>query len=139
LGLLGAFYSTLFGGLFFIPIPIEAIYIGFLKAGQNAILITLAFLLGITVAYWINYHVGFWLSGISKKIIGMKTFYKTKIIFNRYGPLGIFIFNALPLPSQPLCTILGVFNYNRKKFWVYTMSGQVTKYLAMIIGYFYIT
>jgi len=137
--LLGGFYSTLFGGLFFIPVPIEAIYVGFLKAGQNVFFITLMFLTGLVIAYWVNYHIGFWLSGMSKKLIGVKTFYKTKIVFNKYGPFGIFVFNALPLPSQPLCAILGVFNYNRKKFWFYTMLGQVMKYLAMIMGYFYIT
>jgi membrane protein YqaA with SNARE-associated domain len=136
---LGGLYASFFGGLFFVPLPIEVVFIGFLKAGQNVALMTLIFLLGVVLSYWFNYQVGFWLSGTSKKIIGAKTFYKIKLMFNKYGPWGIFLFNVSPLPSQPLSTILGVFNYNRKKFWFYTMLGEVIKFVAMAIGYFYIT
>jgi len=137
--MLGGFYASFFGGLFFIPFPTELVYIGFLRAGQGIVVMGIVFLLGIVLSYWLNYQIGYWLSGISKKLIGARTFYKTKIFFNKYGPLGIFLFNVVPLPSQPLCTVLGVFNYNRKKFWFYTMLGEVIKFAAMTIGYFYIT
>ena len=137
--LLGSFYASLFGGLFFIPIPIELAYIAFLRAGHSVIVLTLVYMLGIFLSYEINYQIGFRLSGISKKIIGAKSFYKTKLSFNKYGPFGIFLFNVTPLPSQALCTVLGVFNYNKKKFWFYTMLGEVIKFIVIAIGYFYIT
>ncbi len=139
LSLLGGLYASFFGSLFFVPLPSEVVYLGFLRAGQSVFLMTILFLVGIVLAYWLNYQIGFVLSGPSKKIIGAKTFYKTKIMFNKYGPWGIFIFNVTPLPSPILCTILGVFNYNRRKFWIYTLLGEAIKFGALAIGYFYIT
>lgn len=137
--LLGAFYASFFGGLFFVPIPMEVLYVAFLRVGHNVFGLTFIYMIGIIASYGVNYIIGYRLRGISKKLVGAKSFYKTKVALNKYGPLGIFIFNATPLPSQPLCVVLGVFNYNRKKFWVYTLAGELVKFITTAIGYFYIT
>ena len=67
----------------------------------------------------------------------MKKFYKTKGILNRYGSLAVFSFNALPLPSQLLSVILGVFRYNKTRFYVFFLSGQAVKLAGITIIYYF--
>jgi membrane protein YqaA with SNARE-associated domain len=136
--LLGSFYAPVFGGMFFVPVPLELVFLTFLTAGHTAWLLVLIYLLGLFISYNLNYMIGGMLTETSKKIISYKRFYKSKGFINKYGPWGIFIFNVLPLPSQPLAAILGVFRYNRIKFYVYAMSGQIIKYTLIVLGYFYI-
>jgi membrane protein YqaA with SNARE-associated domain len=136
---LGAFYTTAVGGLFFIPIPIELIFIAFLKAGlMSPALLMFIFLLGMIISFTIDYWVGEKLNGISKKIIGLKKFYKMKVTLNKYGIITILFFNALPLPAQPFSTLLGVFKYNKTKFYSMFILGQIIKLTALTLGYLYI-
>jgi len=136
--LIGSLYSSIVGGIFVAPIPLELIFIKFLKSQNPLILVLVFYILGLIISYSINYFIGARLTNLSKKIISVKKFYKTKGFINRYGAWAIFIFNVLPLPSQILSVVLGVFNYNKAKFYVFFISGQIIKYAAITIGYFYI-
>ncbi|MBW2982542.1 VTT domain-containing protein, partial [Candidatus Woesearchaeota archaeon] len=134
---LGILYTTLIGGLFFVTIPLELLFIKFLKAGHFFLLVISFYLLGLLVSFTINYYIGLKLSGLSKKIISPKKFYKTKGVLNRYGSWAIFAFNVLPLPAQPLAVILGVFRYNKTRFYALFILGQLIKYTAMSIFIIY--
>jgi len=136
LTLLGAFYAALFGGLFFIPSPTEVIFIAFVVK-LNPILLILIFMIGTIISYELNYFIGLKLSELSKRVIGYKQFYKFKGFTNKYGMWTIFLFNLLPLPSQPLATILGVFRYNRGKFYIAFISGELLKFIVIAIAYVY--
>ncbi len=136
--LLGVFYASVFGGLFFLPTPLEIIFLGFLKSGISPGLLIFIYLIGLLISYTANYFIGRAFTETSKKLISYRRFYKIKGFINKFGALGIFIFNVLPLPSQPLAAILGVFKYNKTRFYVYTILGQSIKYFAIILGYFYI-
>lgn len=129
--LLGVFYGSLIGGLFFVFVPTEALFISFLRAHHNPILLIIIYISGFILSYSLNYFVGLKLNRVAKKAIGPKKFYSTKGIMNRYGSLGVFGFNALPLPSQPLATILGVFKYNKGRFYILFISGQLAKYIVI--------
>jgi len=136
---LGAFYTTLFGGLFFVPTPIEVLFITTLRIGNlSPILLISLYMTGMIIAFTINYLVGMKLSNLSLRIIGAKKFYKIKGFLNKHGMWGIFLFNLLPLPSQPLSTILGVFRYNKSKFYLMFISGQLIKFILITLGYVYI-
>ncbi|MFH1316771.1 MAG: VTT domain-containing protein [Candidatus Woesearchaeota archaeon] len=135
LTILGAFYGSFIGGIFFIFLPQEPLFWSFLSKGINpAVLFTIQ-IVGLTIAYAINYFIGNKLSGLSKRIISYKKFYKFKSLINKYGAVIIFIFNVLPLPSQALSTILGVFKYNKTRFFILFFSGQSIKYLVIIISF----
>jgi membrane protein DedA with SNARE-associated domain len=136
--LLGAFYAAMFGGLFFIFMPVEAIFIGFLAKGQSPILIISVFIIGFLVSYSLDYVIGLKFANLAKKLITPKKFYKIKILVNNRGGWAIFLFNALPLPSQALSAILGVFRYNYKKFYLYFLLGQLVKFTVISLGYIYI-
>jgi membrane protein YqaA with SNARE-associated domain len=137
LTLLGALYITLIGGLFFVFMPIEAWFIAFIGS-HNPLLIVALFILGFLVSYSINYYIGRKLNKTSKAMIGPRKFYKIKALINKRGGLAIFAFNALPLPSQPLSAILGVFRYNKTRFYLYFLLGQLTKYIVISVAYIYI-
>ncbi|MBW2996551.1 VTT domain-containing protein [Candidatus Woesearchaeota archaeon] len=131
--LLGALYTTMIGGLFFLSVPIELLFIKFFNSGKPVMIILLFYFIGLFISYSINYFIGLKLSGVSKKLISPKKFYKLKGILNKYGALAVFVFNAVPLPSQIFAAILGVFRYNKTRFYVFFLLGQLTKYIGMII------
>ncbi|MEE9525869.1 MAG: VTT domain-containing protein [Candidatus Woesearchaeota archaeon] len=131
--LLGALYSTMIGGLFFLSIPLELLFIKFFNSGRPIMIILLFYFIGLFISYSINYFIGLKLSGVSKKLISPKKFYKLKGILNRHGAWAIFVFNAIPLPSQLFAAILGVFRYNKTRFYVFFLLGQLTKYVGLII------
>jgi membrane protein YqaA with SNARE-associated domain len=135
----GVLYASIFGGLFFVTIPMEAVFVSFLEAGTKPVLLVGLFLFGFLISFTINYIIGLKLDHFSKKIITPQKFYKIKGILNKYGVIAIFVINVIPfLPSQPLSTILGVFRYNKAKFYVSFLAGQLIKFAAIAIGYIYI-
>lgn len=138
LTVLGALYTTTFGGLFFLPIPTEFLFFAFLRAGTSPVLLVALYVVGLIISFTINYIVGFRLSEVSKKIITPKRFYKIKVSLNKYGIWTIFAFNVLPLPAQPLAAIVGVFRYNKIKFYTAFIAGQAIKFSAFALAYFYI-
>lgn len=135
---LGAFYTTAIGGLFFIPVPIELTFLASLRAGIPAILLILIYMFGLILAYTLNYQIGSVFSELSKKLITPKKFYKIKVSVNKYGMLTVFLFNLLPLPAQPLSAILGVFRYNKVKFYLSFIIGALIKFIVIAVAYFYI-
>ena len=132
--LLGAFYTTFVGGLFFVVVPMELLFTRLIVKGNPWALVLLLYLLGMTLSYTLNYIIGQNLAGIAKSIISVKKFYSIKATLNKHGSWGIFFINALPLPSQPLSVILGVFRYNKAKFYTYFLLGQTAKYLVLVIA-----
>ena len=135
---LGMFYSTLVGGLFFIFMPLEILFLNSLRAGNPFFSIMVLYVLGILISYTINYFIGAKLSNFARKIISPKQFYSIKGKINRYGAWAIFMFNVLPLPSQPLAAILGVFRYNLTRFYVFFLAGQIVKCITITVGFYYI-
>ncbi len=136
---LGAFYTTTFGGLFFIPIPIEITFIAYLTSGMiNPFIVIGLFLIGMIISFTVDYWVGERLSGFSKKLIGYKKFYNMKVKLNKYGAFAVLGFNVLPLPAQPFAALLGVFKYNKAKFYSMSILGQGIKLTLITLGYLYI-
>jgi membrane protein YqaA with SNARE-associated domain len=132
----GIVYTAFFGGLFFIYMPLEAFFVRYLSLGYPSIMVFLIYILGMLLSYSINYFVGYRFSNFSRDLIGLKKFYNIKGLINKYGSLLVFLFNAIPFfPSQPLSTLLGVFKYNKVKFYIFFLSGQIIKFTIIIIIY----
>ncbi|MBN2111702.1 VTT domain-containing protein [Candidatus Woesearchaeota archaeon] len=135
---LGMFYTALVGGLFFIFMPLEVLFLKSLNSGNSFILILILYLLGVSISYSVDYFIGLKLSKLSRKLIPPKKFYSIKGKINRYGGWAIFFFNVLPLPSQILAAILGVFRYNTARFYIFLLLGQLVKCIAIGLGVYYI-
>ncbi|MBW2977708.1 hypothetical protein KY331_02580 [Candidatus Woesearchaeota archaeon] len=135
--LLGAFYTTAIGGFFIFAIPLEILFLKFLKAGHPFLFIFVLYFLGLIISFTLNYLVGLKLAGLSKKLVSPKKFYKIKGMLNKWGALTILLFNATPLPAQLLAVILGAFRYNKTRFYVFFLLGQLVKYVAIAVFYYY--
>lgn len=131
--LLGIIYTAFFGGLFFVFVPLEALLVRFFITGNNPVFIIILYLVGLTLSFSLNYYVGSRLSSLCKRLIATKKFYWIKSKLNRYGGLTIFIFNLFPLPAPPLSAIVGVFNYNKKRFYLSFISAQFLKVLIIAL------
>lgn len=132
--ILGIIYISLIGGLFFIFMPMEVFIARFITAGNPFFVVLLLYLGGVFISYNVNYFIGLKLSRLSKKLISPRKFYSIKGKLNRYGSWAIFVFNVPPLPSQILAAVLGVFRYNKTKFYVFFMAGQLVKCIAIWAG-----
>lgn len=130
---LGSLYTAFFGGLFFVFLPLEVIFVSFLSK-MNPVLLVIIFVGSLMTAFYINYLVGSHFGEIAKKVITPKKFYALKGRLNRHGVLAIFLFNVLPLPSPPFMAILGVFRYNLKKMYLYAFLGQTIKFTLLAIA-----
>ncbi len=130
--MLGSLYVAFFGGMFFIFVPMEGYFVPALQNNNGLVLFTI-FIIGILVSYSIDYLIGLKLSKIAKRLVSPRKFYKIKSIINRHGKLAILVANIIPfLPSQQVTFILGVFKYNKLRLLIFTMLGQMLKYMALL-------
>ncbi len=137
--LLGVFYSALIGGLFFVVVPLEIFLTKFMNSGQSFIAVTTFYMIGILVSYSIDYFIGLKMSTLAKKLISPRKFYGVKGKINKYGAIAIYVFNVFILPSQILAVILGVFKYNKTRFYIFFLLGQLTKCIIIAMGISYIS
>ena len=132
--LMGLFLTGLIGGLFFIPVPLELLFLAFVSR-NDPLLATVVMLAGLTLSYAFDYYLGYRFSTFSRKLISAKQFYTIKSKLNRYGKIALFIFNVFPLPSQPLLFICGVFRYNKTRVFLYSFAGWVIKLSVIALLY----
>ncbi|RHX81565.1 hypothetical protein DLM76_02695 [Leptospira yasudae] len=125
--LLGVFFTTLFGGLFFFYLPIEFLYIRAAYSKLDGSDLVMLHILGLVISFTINYFLGRIAARACIKLISPKKFYRMKGFLNRYGVLAIFAFNALPLPAPILSAVLGVIRYKKKIFYPVFVAGQLAQ------------
>ncbi len=130
--LIGVFFTTLFGGLFFFYLPIEFLYIRATYSKLDASDLIALHLIGLLISFSINYFLGRIAARACIKLISPKKFYRMKGFLNRYGVLAIFAFNALPLPAPILSAILGVIRYKKKIFYPVFVVGQLSQSVVIL-------
>lgn len=126
---IGIFFLSLFGSLFFIPLPLETFF-AYSIFRDNPLLITLiGLLIGGFIGNSIDYFIGMKLSKISLYFFSRKQVYKVKRNANAWGSYAVFFVNLIPfLPSPVLSFALGITKYNYKKFISFCMLGMLIKY-----------
>lgn len=138
-GYFGIFMLSLFGALSIIfPIPYTVIIftLGGLKVGETWVFeplwIAIAAGLGSALGEFSGYLVGFG----GRKVISEK--YKKKMdflvkLFNKFGPVTIFIFALTPLPDDLLFIPLGVMRYSFVRAFIPALAGKF--FMNLIIAY----
>ncbi len=126
--------------LFFITLPVEMLFLGYLFLGYNFIvLFVLAIVLAVS-AQIIDYGIGYLLSD---KVIGFlgkspdfeRKYKKTKKKIDKYGGWVIFLFNLVPASSPILLLTAGLVKYPFKKAIFLSAAGLILKYIIIIITY----
>jgi membrane protein DedA with SNARE-associated domain len=133
LTLWGLFLAHLIGGIFFVPSPDEIIFYYGLIKGNNYFLALVFSTTGYMIAQLLNYWVGKKISPLIMHVISKKKVYETRRFVNKYGSIGIFIFNFLPFPGPLLTFALGIARYNAIRLFALTLLGKICKYAALIL------
>jgi len=129
----GIFYTFVFSSLFFLPIPLEALYFSFLREGiafQEIFFITVAGILcGQIINYWLGRMFGFILIHFIKR----KNRDKVRERLSKYGPVALISVHIIPFPFQIFNMISGVLKYKFIKWLLFVTIGTVIKHIAMIL------
>lgn len=138
-GYYGIFVISLLGAvtiLFPIPTTVVVFTMGGLKAGNtwtyDPIWIAVAGGIGSALGEFSGYVLGFG----GRKAISKK--YEKKIafllkVFNRFGPITIFLFALTPLPDDLLFIPLGVLRYNLVRAFIPALLGKFC--MNLIVAY----
>jgi membrane protein DedA with SNARE-associated domain len=138
-GYFGVFLISLIGALSIIfPIPYTVIIftLGGLKVGEawafEPLLIAVAAGIGSAIGEFSGYLLGF---GGRKAISGK---YRKKMdflvrVFNKYGPITIFLFALTPLPDDLLFIPMGVMRYSIIKAFIPALIGKFC--MNLIVAY----
>ncbi len=129
-GLLGVFLVMFVGGTLF-PLPVDAFYIGLVKLAINPWPIIIASIVASFFSGLLNYYIGYFLQDrIFGRFVKKEHLEKTKNLFDKYGPVGIIIFGAIPLSpvEDPISLFCGLVKMNVKKFALYWLVSRVLSF-----------
>lgn len=135
----GLFYISILGALFFLAIPMEAIFIYYLSSTFHSALAIIAIIvIGSVIGLTINYFMG-WVLGdkVLKKFFDKENYEKYKNYISKYGGVVIIVGNIIPSPIEPLTLLYGGFNYDYKKFFILSLIGRIIKYLILFIAFYF--
>jgi len=136
--LLGLFFVSIFGSLFFLVLPSEALFIYYLNSTNHFfILIIILTVLGSLVGLSFNYFFGKMLGEKILRWMFKKKFdsYKEKIL--KYGGYVLFFGNIFPGPIEVLTIFYGGFKFEYSRFIYLSMMGRLVKYVLLFILYIY--
>ena len=131
---LGVFFISFVGSLSIIfPIPYTLVILTLGSAGLNPVLLTVAGGLGSAIGEFSGYALGYYGARFVSKERRRKMNFFVKI-FDKYGPLAVFLFALTPLPDDLLFIPLGILRY---KFWKTFIPCLVGKFLmCFLLAYF---
>jgi uncharacterized membrane protein YdjX (TVP38/TMEM64 family) len=122
-GYLGAFLISIVGNFtVFLPVP-YALTIYAFGATLNPLLLGVICGLGSTVGEFSAYLVGWGGRRVVESRYGQRL-ESAKLLVQRYGMLVIFLFCALPLPTDLILVPLGMLKYDLKKAMVAAFLGK---------------
>ena len=122
-GYLGAFLISIVGNFtIFLPVP-YALTIYAFGATLNPLLLGIVCGLGSTVGEFSAYLVGWGGRRVVEKRYGRRL-ESAKLLVQRYGMLVIFLFCALPLPTDLILIPLGMLKYDLRKAMVAAFLGK---------------
>ena len=131
--LMGLFYASFFGSLFFIFIPLEFLFLYYLTLGYSVpVMIALA-LIGNLMGLCIDYLFGFTLGARVVKFFFRKNFEKFHSLITKWGAIIILGGNVIPFPIQVVSVIVGSARYSFKKFFIFTMIGVLAKLSILVM------
>ena len=135
--LLGLFYVSVFGALFFVPFPAEVTFAYYVLLGHNPLLAILVAVVGNLIGLSFNYSVG--------RMIGPKLL--QKLLKDKYltwsnwvskrGNMLLFFGNAIPFPIEPASLVIGGFKYPFVNYVKWSALGRVLKYVLVYLLFIY--
>ncbi len=135
--LLGLFYAAFLGGLFFVTLPVEAVFIFYLTLKYNVYFVVLIAFLGNLLAMILNYLLGLLFGKWLLKKVLKHNHDRFNNWVKRFGGLILVIGNIIPFPIEPLALVYGGVKYPFKKFVILTAIGKLIKFIILAVIFFY--
>ena len=131
---LGVFFISFIGSLSIVfPIPYTIVILFLGSQGWNPFLLAIAGGLGSALGEFSGYALGYYGARFISKERRRKMDFFVKI-FDRYGPIAVFLFALTPLPDDLLFIPLGILRY---KFWKTFIPCLIGKFLmCFTLAYF---
>jgi len=135
--LLGLFYISVFGALFFIFFPAEVPFIYYTLLGHGPLLVALIAVAGNMVGLIFDYGVG---RALGQKLLerwlkGKYTKWSTWV--EKWGAVLIVFGNAVPFPIEPASLVIGGLRYPFGKFVKWSLVGRMLKYTLTWLVFVY--
>jgi len=135
---LGVFLISFIGAVSIVfPIPYTLVILLLGTGGMNPLILTFAGGLGSALGEFSGYALGYY----GRRIISLERRRKMDFflkIFDRYGPLAVFLFALTPLPDDLLFIPLGILRYKFWKMFLPCVAGKtlMCSFLAYFGGLF---
>jgi membrane protein YqaA with SNARE-associated domain len=133
---LGIFYLFMFSSLFFLPVPLEALYFAMLKSGLDLYGTFKLVVLGIIAGQIINYMLGRILGFVFISFINRSTRKSIKRKLSKYGILAVSAVHIVPFPFQIFNFVTGILRYSFFKWLIFVIIGLSFKHIVMYYIYF---
>ena len=129
----GVFAISLIGAMsIIVPIPYTFIILTLGMEGMNPLILTVAGGLGSGVGEFSGYILGYYGRSVISEKQQRKMGYMIRI-FDRYGPITIFLFALTPLPDDLLFIPLGMLRYKFVKAFIPSVLGKTL--MCAILAY----
>jgi len=132
-GYFGVFLISFIGtASIIVPVPYTLIIFTLSTTGQwDPILLTIAGGIGSAIGEFSGYALGYFGRKIVSEERQRKMTYLVKL-FDRYGPLAIFVFALTPLPDDVLFIPLGILRYKFYKAFIPALIGKVLMIFLLV-------
>ena len=135
--LLGLFYISIFGALFFIFFPAEVPFIYYTLLGHDPLLVALIAVAGNMLGLVFDYGMG--------RVLGQKLlerwlkgkYTKWSKWVDKWGAALIVFGNAVPFPIEPASLVIGGLRYPFGKFVKWSLVGRMLKYTLTWLVFVY--
>ena len=131
--LMGLFYASFFGSLFFIFLPLEFLFLYYLTLGYSVPTMIALALIGNVMGLCLDYLFGFTLGARLIKFFFRQNFDKFHNMIMKWGAIIILGGNVIPFPIQIVSVIVGSARYSFKKFFLFTMIGIFAKLVILVM------
>jgi membrane protein YqaA with SNARE-associated domain len=135
----GLFYMSVFGSIFFLLMPSEALLIYYLSSTNYFFIVLLSIMiLGNVIGMIFNYFFGRILGErIIMWMFSEKKFYDYKDKIDRLGGIVLFFGNILPGPIELLAVFYGGFKYDFTRYLYLTLIGRLIKFVLIFLAFFF--
>lgn len=132
----GIVYAFTFSSLFFIPTPLELLFVGFLSTVRGNMAVIVPAFIGLIVGQHINYWCGKVFGRLIKGYIKRKTRHKIQDRLQKYGATTIFFINLFPLPYPITNFLAGSLKYPYKKWALFASLALAIKlvFIAWLVA-----
>ncbi len=132
----GLFIMSIFGSLFCLILPSEAIFLYYINNTlYNISLIIFITVAGSIVGLCFNYFFGLLLGERVLRFLFKSNYSRYRRIVQEYGSYFVFFGNIFPGPMEAISVFFGSFRYNLKKYIILSGLGRLIKYIAVFFIY----